>query len=516
MMRSNTADSDRWQRIPPVQKGLIPSPQTPAPNVHKAEHRYEVGKVSDEEEIKQRQIKGILNKLTPQNFDKLFGKVKDVQIQSAVTLNGVISQIFDKALTEPTFCEMYAKFCKELASALPEFVQDDEKITFKRVLLNKCQEAFERGEREEAEAAEEGNGKEMTAEEREAKRIEAKKRMLGNIRFIGELYKKHMLTERIMHGCIVKLLGEINNPEEEDIEALCKLVSTIGHMIDQEKAKHHMDAYFDRMELLSSNLKLSSRIRFMLKDVIDLRLNDWQVRRKVDGPKKIEEVHKDAVQERQATVAQAGRFSRAASVVISSGRRTAPVSDSGMRGSSSHLFSPTTPIGGAQSGGLKGPQPPTSGRGTFVQDVRVEERLFPDNRPAPIPLAQRSVDDAPITLGPQGGLGRGPWRSASASKPAYNSSASSGSERPGTPPERPEKYGILNRPDKFVSSSSDRHPVILERTLSDKAVSTPASLPTHHQQQASKASGAPLFMPVDENHLKEQSKSALVEYFRFV
>jgi len=121
---------------------------------------------------------------------------------------------------------------------------------------------------------------------------------------IGELYKKKMLTERIMHECIKKLLGQCQDPDEEDVEALCKLMSTIGEMIDHPKAKEHMDVYFERLKILSNNMNLSSRVRFMLKDVIDLRRNRWQVRRKVDGPKKIE-VHRDAVQERQAQ-AQAG------------------------------------------------------------------------------------------------------------------------------------------------------------------------------------------------------------------
>ena len=95
--------------------------------------------------------------------------------------------------------------------------------------------------------------------------------MLGNIRLIGELYKKKMLTERIMHECIKKLLGQYQDPDEEDIEALCKLMSTIGEMIDHPKAKEHMDAYFEMMRSLSNNMNLSSRLRFMLKDVIDLR-----------------------------------------------------------------------------------------------------------------------------------------------------------------------------------------------------------------------------------------------------
>ncbi|KAH9293158.1 hypothetical protein KI387_041638, partial [Taxus chinensis] len=110
LMRNNS-DVDRWQRASGLQKGLIPPPV-----IHKTDNRYEVGKVSDEEDLKQRQIKPILNKLTPQNFDKLFLKVKEVNIDSALCLTGVISQIFDKALTEPTFYEMYAKFCVQLAA----------------------------------------------------------------------------------------------------------------------------------------------------------------------------------------------------------------------------------------------------------------------------------------------------------------------------------------------------------------------------------------------------------------
>ncbi|KAL0429428.1 UNVERIFIED_CONTAM: Eukaryotic translation initiation factor 4G [Sesamum radiatum] len=150
---------------------------------------------------------------------------------------------------EPTFCEMYANFCFHLAADLPDLSVENERITFKRLLLNKCQEEFERGEREEEEAnkAEEEGEAKQTAEEREEKRLQARRRMLGNIRLIGELYKKRMLTERIMHECINKLLGQYQNPDEENIEALCKLMSTIGEMIDHPKAKEHIDAYFDIM-----------------------------------------------------------------------------------------------------------------------------------------------------------------------------------------------------------------------------------------------------------------------------
>ena len=43
-----------------------------------------------------------------------------------------------------------------------------------------------------------------------------------------------MLTENIMHECVVKLLQRNN---EESYECLCKLLFTIGKDLDQEKAK---------------------------------------------------------------------------------------------------------------------------------------------------------------------------------------------------------------------------------------------------------------------------------------
>ncbi|CAK9152051.1 unnamed protein product [Ilex paraguariensis] len=395
-VQRNGPESDRWQRATAFQKGLIPSPHATSQVMHKAEKKYEVGKVTDEEQAKQRQLKGILNKLTPQNFEKLFEQVKQVNIDNATTLTGVISQIFDKALTEPTFCEMYANFCSHLAGELPDLSVGSEKITFKRLLLNNCQEEFERGEREQEEAnkAEEEGEAKQSVEEREEKRTQARRRMLGNIRLIGELYKKKMLTERIMHECIKKLLGQPENPDEEDVEALCKLMSTIGEMIDHPRAKEHIDVYFDGMAKLSNNMKLSARVRFMLKDSIDLRKNKWQQRRKVEGPKKIEEVHRDAAQERQA---QVSRLARGPSI-SSSVRRGQPM-DFGPRGPN------MLPSSSAQFGGFRGASPQLRGYG--AQDVRFEDRHSFENRTLSVPLPQRPIGDDSITLGPQGGLARG-------------------------------------------------------------------------------------------------------------
>ena len=61
----------------------------------------------------------------------------------------------------------------------------------------------------------------------EAQEMKLRRRSLGNIRFIGELYKIKMLNGKIMHECIRKLLC---HTDEESLECLCRLVTTIGQV----------------------------------------------------------------------------------------------------------------------------------------------------------------------------------------------------------------------------------------------------------------------------------------------
>lgn len=56
--------------------------------------------------------------------------------------------------------------------------------------------------------------------------------------------------------------------------------------------KNFMNQYFDRMKLLADNPDLQPRIRFMLKDVIDLRHDGWMPRKVavVEGPMPINQI----------------------------------------------------------------------------------------------------------------------------------------------------------------------------------------------------------------------------------
>jgi translation initiation factor 4G len=259
---------------------------------------------ADSPEMVDRRVRGLLNKLTMERFDSISDQIiewanKSEKEKDGRTLIQVIRLVFEKATDEATWSEMYARLCRKMMEQISNKVQDDgirnqdgKPIAggqlFRKYLLNRCQEDFERGwiakeataaaaasKAMEDEAVKAVNEKKKEAGEGEEEVAlysneyyaaqKAKRQGLGLIKFIGELFKLQMLTERIMHECVKKLLGNVNNPEEEEIESLCKLLTTVGSLLDTQKAHAHMDVYFQRMRELTKSLNVNPRMQFMLQ-----------------------------------------------------------------------------------------------------------------------------------------------------------------------------------------------------------------------------------------------------------
>uniref|UniRef100_A0AAX7UDV6 Eukaryotic translation initiation factor 4 gamma 1 n=1 Tax=Astatotilapia calliptera TaxID=8154 RepID=A0AAX7UDV6_ASTCA len=291
---------------------------------------------SEPEQIKTQElfkrVRSILNKLTPQKFQQLMKQVTELTIDTEERLKGVIDLTFEKAISEPDFSVAYANMCRCLMGLRVEIPdKPGATVNFRKLLLNRCQKEFEK-DKDDDEIFEkkqkelEAEEKQRLLEELEEFKDKARRRSLGNIKFIGELFKLKMLTEVIMHDCIVKLL---KNHDEESLECLCRLLSTIGKDLDFEKAKPRMDQYFNQMEKIIKERKTTSRIRFMLQDVLDLRRNNWVPRRGDQGPKTIDQIHKDAELEehREQMKVQQALISKKESSGGSGGRGASPQDD---------------------------------------------------------------------------------------------------------------------------------------------------------------------------------------------
>lgn len=112
-------------------------------------------------DVVQRKVKAALNKMTPEKFDRISVQILEIVSQSkdesdGRTLRQVIQLTFEKATDEAHWAPMYAKFCKAMLESMSADIKDENirdkngnvvagGSLFRKYLLNRCQEEFERG-----------------------------------------------------------------------------------------------------------------------------------------------------------------------------------------------------------------------------------------------------------------------------------------------------------------------------------------------------------------------------------
>ncbi|CAB3225463.1 unnamed protein product [Arctia plantaginis] len=275
--------------------------------------RFRKDNITEEEQRTQelyKKFRGILNKLTPQKFDTLLDRVKHLEINNQKRLEGVIDLVFEKAIDEPNFSEAYAAMCNKLSVLkvpADNPTTPDQCVNFRPLIITKCQNQFVTDkideqvlklEKELAECTDPAKKKEIALMIDEENR-RARMRSVGNVRFIGELYKLKMLKPKIMDYCMKHLIEKL---EEEKLECLCKLLTTIGKQVESEGSSQ-IDNIFKKMQEIVNDRKsnkISSRVRFMLQDVIELRKRKWVAKTVIDSqPKMMDQIQKEAEQQQR-------------------------------------------------------------------------------------------------------------------------------------------------------------------------------------------------------------------------
>eukprot|EP01127_Copromyxa_protea_P017758 TRINITY_DN545_c0_g2_i3.p1 TRINITY_DN545_c0_g2~~TRINITY_DN545_c0_g2_i3.p1 ORF type:complete len:1305 (+),score=351.90 TRINITY_DN545_c0_g2_i3:1712-5626(+) len=269
-----------------IQRRELPTP---------TEGRWERPDKSPEEaEAFRRSVRNLLNKLTIEMYPKLSENLATMfsEVPSLEYLTIGIDLIYEKALSESHFRSMYAGLCKKLTLISPKFKDGEKEKDFRRVLIDRCRESFVNKQRPKKIDAEITNPAVLYDLMEQAKKL--RDFNVGNVKFIGALFKYEVLTERVIHGCLADLL---HSDDEEDIEDFCHLMKSIGLKIDTEEKAVIMDNYFRSMKELIASENVSPRIKFTLQNLIDLRKDQWIDKREAQGPMSIKKVHEKSRKE---------------------------------------------------------------------------------------------------------------------------------------------------------------------------------------------------------------------------
>ncbi|KAM0683709.1 hypothetical protein MDAP_001284 [Mitosporidium daphniae] len=292
---------------------------------------------STKTDIVLRLVNGSLNKLTPDNFERLSMTVIQTlvgplgvlvsaypKLSKAVMANEepvwsededearsllaqVIGAFFDKAVDEPHFAPLYAGLCRVIADnpQLPEYPArkstTDSTLApvsmFRMALLHRCRAEYEKkiawsnnsasstslsgsiscdttATTDKSSACVSSGTEVLDEAEIEFTRLKTKRRVLGNIAFIGHLYKHGLLREEIILSLVQETLNA-SSSDEDDLECCIQMLNSTGSKLEASSAAR-LDVFFTKLHTLTtSESKLSNRIKFAIMDLIDLRKAAW-------------------------------------------------------------------------------------------------------------------------------------------------------------------------------------------------------------------------------------------------
>jgi len=231
------------------------------------------GRALSEVEQAERQVASCLNKLTREKFNSLYQQILDcatiacsTEADRAEIVEVVARETFAKATRQHTFVELYADLCHKLHGDLEK---GGATVNFKRVLLDQCQQSFKKYlEPPKIDT-------ELDYETQYEQLVKYKTQMLGNVKLIGHLLRRAMLSPKIIFHVTDELLSI---GTAESLETLAVFLDTIGTTFDSSdwQGRPRLEEVFTRVELLVEDSRQPSRIRCLLKDLLDKRRSSWR------------------------------------------------------------------------------------------------------------------------------------------------------------------------------------------------------------------------------------------------
>ena len=236
----------------------------------------------------------LLNILTVDNYEEIKNLIYD-KISSIIEYQDkFLDVLFQKAINEKAFVNLYAKLCKELDNSLPQRMenkQNDGKTNkkdpsvFRNKLLDKCREIFKIDNNTKINEY----IKETDPYERE---IKLKKFILGNVNFIGELIRNKILSRKNVYGCINNLFKRFEKEGGDrqlkliNLEGIVILIDKFGTLMNSQLIKINeielrdfekkIDDYIEKLELIQSKENIPGFIKYKIINLIEKKKANWK------------------------------------------------------------------------------------------------------------------------------------------------------------------------------------------------------------------------------------------------
>ena len=215
-------------------------------------------------------IKLLLSKLTPDNYEKVFAKIQNYSQHEQI----LASEIYKKAWSEPKYAKVYSNLCFDLAEheMITNNLKNRTYSNFRKCIILSCQATFK--ERHILNQSSNVDLGEMNEEEKENELLKQRKKIQGTMQFLGELFRKRLLHVSVISVIFEELLDLENKQGEQlenDLEASKILMENIGQMLDDPSAKFTkcyksvVNNIFQKYKDLMNNNAIDSRIKCLLK-----------------------------------------------------------------------------------------------------------------------------------------------------------------------------------------------------------------------------------------------------------
>lgn len=219
-------------------------------------------------------IRSHLNKLTPKNYDTIIIDIKstiDLVLKND-TINqkfiNLFSVIFEKAMTEKIYSELYSKLCYELHNYYKE-------IDINTMLKSLCDDFYKNNISNSIAIL-----SSATQYDQLCDIFSKKSQFLGGFLFITNLFKHHSLSYTEVKQYYIGLKEYLikSPPEyvEKYIDTIISILENAGKELNEASYDSFKIDFMDFIYTIKDNKELvKNKYRFKLLDIIDLFENGW-------------------------------------------------------------------------------------------------------------------------------------------------------------------------------------------------------------------------------------------------